>query len=328
MKEKEDVRVLDFIEKATSIFLLFSQADTVVKSYMANPEVLKRLLGVLKDIPTIYQVKALACFKHLSMDPNTLDSLQKAGAISVLVQFLHVYEGIFATQMLGHVIQALFNLCKINRTRQEAAVVAGIVPPLKSLVESRNLVLQLALPMLCDFAHTSKRSRQDLWRNGCVEFYLQQMKIHQNWRVILLESLTAFLADETDRAAQEVLCKPSSIAILVDVLQNPVPSSFGSLLQAFEKILQVERVNRALGASPFVHVLVHCLEQQHPDALVRVSLLRLLVSLYKSVDNPRQFVSQYSLYPVVQSLAVKDRAVLVVELANTLLMSFSSHIKL
>ncbi len=58
--------------------------------------------------------------------------VQDAGSIPVLLPYLGRRHSA-AVQL--EALHALYNLCKISRTRQEAAAVAGIVPYLAALAE-------------------------------------------------------------------------------------------------------------------------------------------------------------------------------------------------
>ena len=60
---------------------------------------------------------------------------QDAGTIPRLLPFLGRTNPV-ALQL--EALHALYNLCKISRTRQEAAAVAGVVPRLIALVSSAS----------------------------------------------------------------------------------------------------------------------------------------------------------------------------------------------
>jgi len=85
-------------------------------------------------------VKALRCVKFLSMNAMTLDPLQRAGYIPKLVNYLNMKSGSSVVEIHNQVLNALFNLCKINHTRQEQAALHGIIPPLKAIVAENRCV--------------------------------------------------------------------------------------------------------------------------------------------------------------------------------------------
>jgi hypothetical protein len=117
------------------------------------------------------------------MLPSALEVLQNANAIETLVAILAAqHEGkigavsveplwrrlasssdsIWASlqEIQNHCINALFNLCRISKIRQEETAVAGAIPLLQRVVTSGSPLKQFALPMLCDFAQTSKACRK------------------------------------------------------------------------------------------------------------------------------------------------------------------------
>lgn len=57
-------------------------------------------------------------------------------------------------------VNALFNLCRLSKIRQEEAAVAGAIPILQRVVQGSSPLKQFALPILCDFAHASKTCRR------------------------------------------------------------------------------------------------------------------------------------------------------------------------
>ena len=102
------------------------------------------LLDLLQDNPAVL-LKVLKCIKFLSMEANTLDPLQRAGFIPKLVSFLNFTAGTLVTEMHSQVLNALYNLCKLNRTRQEQAALAGIVPHLKNIIVANRYPVPFAL---------------------------------------------------------------------------------------------------------------------------------------------------------------------------------------
>ena len=58
-------------------------------------------------------------------------------------------------------LNALHNLCKINKRRQEQAAECGIIPHLMYFIKINSSLKQFALPLLCDMAHASRTTRYD-----------------------------------------------------------------------------------------------------------------------------------------------------------------------
>ncbi|CAN0018208.1 unnamed protein product [Scytosiphon promiscuus] len=161
-------------------------------------------------------VTLLTVLKNLSMEPSTLEALDKAGAITTLVSLLggggkkrllppppppppSLPEGAAASagasaasaapvcsggggggagdeDLENQVFQCMFYLCRISRKRQEKAARAGLIPHLRRCVLEQSRLKQFALQMVCDFAHTSGVVRGLMWDEGVLDFYLSIMR--------------------------------------------------------------------------------------------------------------------------------------------------------
>ncbi|KAK6517241.1 hypothetical protein TWF281_003905 [Arthrobotrys megalospora] len=86
-KEKED-RYENYCDKIVNLFYLFSQAENQVKEAIADRMTLKRILKDLRDLPLTCQITFLKFLKNLSMLSTTLEILQNANAIEVLIEML------------------------------------------------------------------------------------------------------------------------------------------------------------------------------------------------------------------------------------------------
>lgn len=88
-------------------------------------------------------------------------------------------------------VNALYNLCRLSKPRQEEAALAGAIPILQRVVKSSSPLKQFALPILCDFAHTSKTCRKLLWQKDGFAFYLGLLR-DPFWGITALESILAW----------------------------------------------------------------------------------------------------------------------------------------
>lgn len=79
-------------------------------------------------------------------------------------------------EMSNHIFQTCYNLCRFNKTRQEEAVQAGIIPSLKRVIESSSPLKQFALPILCDLASAGKSCRTALWQHDGMAMYLRLLE--------------------------------------------------------------------------------------------------------------------------------------------------------
>ncbi|EEC78176.1 hypothetical protein OsI_17770 [Oryza sativa Indica Group] len=138
----------EYLEKVADLLLEFAQADTVVKSLMSSQSLLARLFQMFNKIEPPILLKILRCINHLSGDPNCLETLQRTDAIKHLIPILELHDGPLVYQIHSEVLNALFNLCKINKRRQEQAAENGIIPHLMNFVMSDSPLRQYALPLL------------------------------------------------------------------------------------------------------------------------------------------------------------------------------------
>lgn len=130
----------------------------------------------------------LKCLKNLSMEPSKLNDLEKAGTMETLVPLLSgpIYE---TCKM--YILPCIFNMCRINRRRQELSAVLGIVPIFKKVISEGSHLKQFALPNIFDLAHTSNVTRAELWKNDCVTFFVDMLK-ENYWQAIALNSLAVW----------------------------------------------------------------------------------------------------------------------------------------
>ena len=116
----------------------------------------------------------LKAIKHLSMNAMLLEVLQNANAIEILTRILDEQSsGPHSTEMSNHIFQTCYNLCRLNKSRQEEAAQAGIIPSLKRVIESSSPLKQFALPILCDLASAGKSCRILLWQHDGLAMYLR-----------------------------------------------------------------------------------------------------------------------------------------------------------
>lgn len=74
--------------------------------------------------------------------------------------------------MSNYVFQTCYNLCRLNKGRQEEAAQAGILPCIKRVLSNNSPLRQFALPLLCDLASAGKSCRSLLWQHDGLSLYL------------------------------------------------------------------------------------------------------------------------------------------------------------
>lgn len=203
----EEGELAEVVEgRIANIFFIFSQAENHVKEMVAERTVLHRkshlyaflsqfltsLLGVLKELkrmtPT-HQITMLKFIKNLSMLSTTLDSLQNSNAIDVLTDLLRsTIRRPHFREVSNQILNTIYNMCRLNKSRQEDAALNGIVPLLQKIVKTERPLKEFALPILCDMAHSGKVGRRELWRNKGLTFYISLLS-DPYWQVTALDAI-------------------------------------------------------------------------------------------------------------------------------------------
>ncbi|CAN1255158.1 MAP3K epsilon protein kinase 1 [Linum perenne] len=315
----------EYLEKVADLLLEFAQADTTVKSYMCSQSLLSRLFQMFNRIEPPILLKILKCINNLSCDPNCLENLQRADAIKFLIPNLELKDGPLVGQIHDEVLHALFNLCKINKRRQEQAAENGIIPHLMNFIMQGSRLKQYALPLLCDMAHASRNSREQLRAHGGLDVYLSLLD-DASWSVTALDSIAVCLAHDNDnRKVEQALLKKDAIHKLVKFFQSCPEQQFVHVLEPFLKIItKSSRINTTLAVNGLTPLLIARLD--HRDAIARLNLLKLIKAVYEHHPRPKQLIVENDLPQKLQNLIEERRdgqssggQVLVKQMATSLL---------
>ncbi|XWS68496.1 hypothetical protein CRYUN_Cryun04dG0095500 [Craigia yunnanensis] len=315
----------EYLEKVADLLLEFAQADTTVKSYMCSQSLLNRLFQMFNRIEPPILLKILKCINYLSTDPNCLENLQRADAIKYLIPNLELKDGPLVSQIHHKVLNALFNLCKINKRRQEQAAENGIIPHLMNFIMSDSPLKKHALPLLCDMAHASRNSREQLRAHGGLDVYLSLLD-DELWSVTALDSIAVCLAHDNDnRKVEQALLKKDAVQRLVKFFQCCPGQHFVHILEPFLKIItKSSRINTTLAVNGLTPLLITRLD--HQDAIARLNLLKLIKAVYEHHPRPKQLIVENDLPQKLQNLIEERRdgqrsggQVLVKQMATSLL---------
>ncbi|CAN4090277.1 unnamed protein product [Withania somnifera] len=307
------------------LLLEFAAADTTVKSFMCSQSLLSRLFQMFNKIEPPILLKLLKCINHLSTDPHCLEHLQRADAIKYLIPNLDLKEGSLVSQIHHEVLHALFNLCKINKRRQEQAAENGIIPHLMHFIMTSSPLKQYALPLLCDMAHASRNSREQLRAHGGLDVYLSLLE-DELWSVTALDSIAVCLAhDNESRKVEQALLKKDAIHKMVKFFECCPEQHFLHILEPFLKIItKSSRINTTLAVTGLTPLLVSRLD--HRDAIARLNLLKLIKAVYEHHPRPKQLIVENDLPQKLQNLIEERRdgqssggQVLVKQMATSLL---------
>uniref|UniRef100_A0A0E0PF67 non-specific serine/threonine protein kinase n=1 Tax=Oryza rufipogon TaxID=4529 RepID=A0A0E0PF67_ORYRU len=296
----------EYLEKVADLLLEFAQADTVVKSLMSSQSLLARLFQMFNKIEPPILLKILRCINHLSGDPNCLETLQRTDAIKHLIPILELHDGPLVYQIHSEVLNALFNLCKINKRRQEQAAENGIIPHLMNFVMSDSPLRQYALPLLCDMAHASRNSREQLRAHGGLDVYLNLLE-DDAWACTALDSIAVCLSHDNDhRKVEQALLKKDAIQKLVKFFQDCPEQYFVHILDAFLKIItKSSRINTAMATNGLTTLLIARLD--HREAIARLTLLKLIKVVYEHHPRPKQLIVENDLPQKLQNLIEERR---------------------
>ncbi|KAG7088758.1 hypothetical protein E1B28_012724 [Marasmius oreades] len=307
--------------KIIQILLVFSQvsqSDIHVRNALGTRKVVRRLLRACELLEPDCLVMMLKAVKHLSMNVTLLDVLQNANAIEILVHILEEQStGPHSAEMSNHIFHTCFNLCRLNKSRQEEAAQAGIVPCLQKVIETKSPLKQFALPILCDLASAGKSCRTLLWQHDGLNMYLKLLD-DPYFQVSAMESIISWLQDETARVEDE-LTRSDSINVLLNCFVTAKANSFENLLDLFLKITRISTpITIGLSKSSAFFKRIKDRISHNTKAVVRLNLLKILKTVCEVHPNRQMLVEKYGLLGVVEGLSRGggDGAVLVRELAR------------
>lgn len=134
-------------------------------------------------------ITMLKFIKNLSMLSTTLDALQNSNAIDVLTELLRSnLKEPHSREVSNQVLNTIYNLCRLNKSRQEDAALNGIIPVLQRIIKTERPLKEFAYPILCDMAHSGKVGRRELWRNKGLPFYISLLA-DPYWQVTALDAI-------------------------------------------------------------------------------------------------------------------------------------------
>ncbi|KAJ3823551.1 kinase-like protein [Lentinula raphanica] len=315
-------------EKIIRILLVFSQvsqSDSYVRHAVGTRKVIRRLLRACELLEPGCLVLMLKAVKHLSMNVSLLDVLQNANAIEILVRILEEQASSpHSTEMSNHIFQTCFNLCRLNKSRQEEAAQAGIIPCLQRVAETQSPLKQFALPILCDMASAGKSCRMLLWQHNGLNMYLRLLE-DPYFQVSALESILSWLQDEPARVEDELM-KPDAMRAILDCFVTAKANSFENLLELFLKLTRIStRITTAFSRSTAFFRKVADRLGHNTKPVMRLNLLRILKSVCDAHPNRGILVERYGsgdgLLGVLEGLSRGggDGAVLVRELAKEII---------
>jgi hypothetical protein len=274
----------------------------------------------------------LKFIKNMSMCSTVLDALHSADAIDFLIDVLSLSmkkgQKNFR-EISNQVLNTMFNLCRLSKERQEYAASNGIIPLLLKIMKTDRPPKEFVLPILCDMAHSGSKGRRYLWQNSGLEFYVSLLA-DQYWQVTALDAIFVWLQEETAKVESH-LSDGSFTAAIIACFNPTKANAFDPNL--LEPLLKVLRLSPAVAASLAKAEMYAGIAQKlnHKKAVVRLNLLRLVRNIMDGCEANSLSMSALStsgtgrqlrlLFDDIQTLADKDPAVLVRNLASELIRS-------
>ncbi|XP_042018771.1 MAP3K epsilon protein kinase 1-like [Salvia splendens] len=171
---------------------------------------------------------------------------------------------------------------------------------------SDSTLRQYALPLLCDMAHASRNSREQLRAHGGLDVYLSLLE-DNIWSVTSLDSIAVCLAhDNENRKVEQALLKKDAIQKLVKFFQCCPEQHFLHILEPFLKIItKSSRINTTLAVNGLTPLLI--LRLDHPDAIARLNLLKLIKAVYEHHPRPKQLIVENDLPQKLKNLIEERR---------------------
>ncbi|KAL4809074.1 hypothetical protein BDV18DRAFT_133918 [Aspergillus unguis] len=320
----EEGELAEVVEgRIANIFFIFSQAENHVKEMVSERTVLHRVLKELKRMTPAHQITMLKFIKNLSMLSTTLDSLQNSNAIDVLTDLLRsTIKRPHFREVSNQILNTIYNMCRLNKSRQEDAALNGIVPLLQKIVKTERPLKEFALPILCDMAHSGKVGRRELWRNKGLAFYISLLS-DPYWQVTALDAIFIWLQEETAKVEEHLLegryDQPSFTDAVIRCLTLSKANAFENILEPLQKLLRLSPPIASTLARPD---LFSRLGQKlhHNKAAVRLNLLRIISSICDSSEEQGGLLSGYGLLDAIRELE-HDPAILVRDMAGKLIQS-------
>lgn len=284
-----------------------------------------------------HQITMLKFIKNLSMLSTTLDSLSNSNAIEVLTDLLHMSsKAPHSREVSNQVLNTIYNLCRLDKGRQEEAAMNGIIPILQRIIKTKGPLKEFALPVLCDMAHSGKVGRRELWRNKGLVFYISLLA-DEYWQVTALDAIFTWygmsngitiyrnllmhfrLQEETAKVEEHLLDGTFTVGI-IKCFTTSKANAFENLLEPLQKLLRLSPpVALCLAHPDLFHRILRKLSSN--KAVVRLNLLRIVRSICDASDEQGALIRRYGLEDTIQRLAENDGAVLVRNMASELIKS-------
>ena len=147
----------------------------------------------------------------------------------------------------------------------------------------------LAVALLLQIAHAGRRCRAELWRHKAAGIIFGLL-FERAWQVTALDALSDWLT--ADGRVEDFVLRRPQLDAFAHLLEEGTHCV--ALLQPLTRCcMRSPRLCIALGSAGLPGVVLAKL--QHPEAAVRLGLLRLLRALYSQAPNPKLMAARHDL---------------------------------
>ncbi|KAH7818131.1 putative ste ste11 cdc15 protein kinase [Monocercomonoides exilis] len=324
--------VYDILLKTVEIISIFANNDKAVSVYLSKSDTLPPLLDEIPRIPDAnMQLNLVTSLRFVCMNQDAMVSLEAGGVIDTLVAYFRLMKE--NSKVQNQLVMAVFYLSLLSPRRCELFAVSGVIPILQSFVTSGSAVAQLALTVLLTMPRAGSRGRAKLWEADGVGFYLSQINTQRKTysETSVFEVLSTWMSFEKEKVgtclAQEQNLKRLLLPFTRENTQLTV-NELSKLLPNLQEMLSMSpTLNTAVGKC---HEMWLYLLSLFDDAVVCQSALllnsavRIVSHLYERHSSPKELISSYKLYPLMQRLQ-KDQHIMVAELASKLLVALGAN---
>ncbi|KAI8921345.1 kinase-like domain-containing protein [Powellomyces hirtus] len=325
------------VAKILNVFLAISLADSSVRELLAQGNCLRVLVAELRNVDPERLVVLLKCLKNVSMCGEALSALDKAGAIPLVCNLLARHGMPLFTDVQNQSLNILYNLCRLNRARQQSAAINGCIPHLQCFVQSNSPLRQFALPILCDLVNgiaATNVTVDPVWtllkRWRVIESYVALLK-DPAWIVLAVEAIASWVSTSSACSASPPLPQPIHSQSLATAFNSAPISTLANLLLPLQRILVSSPLTRfEFSNSAPVHDKITRALLSASSAGVRLNLLLMLFVIGVNGEaghagDKRLRDARRRLHEVVGKLCQEDPAVLVREQARKCFDAFGAR---
>ena len=295
-----------------------------VSKSLVDVRIIHGCLAHLSVVPRSTATKILGLIHLLSQQTEAFDALQSAGAIPKLVKCVESNFKSGHAQSSEIALRALRNLCAVNKERQEQAAVAGLIPLLVQIIDRAKIgesdaddastkdhapayvspSVKLAVPLLCDMASTSRRTRELLEKHGALDAYVRLISVNSGWTLSALNAVGSWLAIEPWKVEARLLESDAAESV-----HEAFEASVGeaSVLEALlDLVSKSPRLCQALANEDFIPPLMDAIADPSTKTTIRITLLKTLGVVHEHAQRPKELIIRHDVVARLRALITDD----------------------